>query len=128
VRGASEWAWAPEKSSGAWDVARKHVVVGASTMESTGERLGKGLVADRRGLQASKGERANGRSALRGRSHRAARESGRVRRWIGTDRSVPPGRGRERGRGSTLARTRAIADRWGLPVRRCGRVHGAWLG
>ena len=50
TRGAREWAWAPEKGSGVWDVAEKRAVVGASTMESAGGRLGKGAVADRRGL------------------------------------------------------------------------------
>jgi hypothetical protein len=50
TRGAREWARAPEKGSGVWDVAEKRAVVGASTMKSTSERLGKGAVADRRGL------------------------------------------------------------------------------
>jgi hypothetical protein len=84
-------------------VAGKHAVVDASTMGSASGRLGKGVVADRRGPQASKGERANGQPALTGRSHRAARESGRVRGRIDADRSVPPGSGRERGRESARA-------------------------
>jgi hypothetical protein len=55
-------------------------------------------VANRWGPRASKGERANGRSALIEWSHRAARENGRVRERIGADRPVPPGSGEERGR------------------------------
>jgi hypothetical protein len=39
-------------------------VVGTSTAESAGGRLGKGVIADRRGPQASEGECANGRSML----------------------------------------------------------------
>jgi hypothetical protein len=101
-------------------VAGKRAVVGASTMESADGRLGKRRVADRRGPQTSEGERANGRLALTGRSHRATSESGRVRGRVGTDRSVPPGSGRERERacadadgrwhvGSTCQATRARA-------------------
>jgi hypothetical protein len=62
-----------------WGVAEKCSVVGASTTESVGKRLGKGAVADRRGPQVSEGKRANGRSALTGRACRVAREDGRVR-------------------------------------------------
>jgi hypothetical protein len=65
---------------------------------------------------------ANGRSTLTGRSHKAASESGHERGWFGADRSSPSGSGRERGRESTRARTRAVAGRWGPPVRRCGRT------
>jgi hypothetical protein len=57
-----------------------------------------GDVADRWGSWASEGERANGRSALTGRTHRAARENGRFRERIGADRPVPLGSGRERER------------------------------
>jgi hypothetical protein len=40
-RGVSECVRAPEKGSGAWGVAGKRAVVGASTVEYAGERLGK---------------------------------------------------------------------------------------
>jgi hypothetical protein len=55
------------------DVAGKRAVMGVSIMESAGRRLGNRVVADRRGPQTSEGKRANGRSALTGRFHRAAR-------------------------------------------------------
>jgi hypothetical protein len=64
VRGASEWVWAPKKGSGTWGSGRQMRVVGTSTAESAGGRLGKGVIADRRGPQASEGECANGRSTL----------------------------------------------------------------
>jgi hypothetical protein len=113
---------APEKGSGAWGSGRETRVVGASKAESMGGRLGKAVVADRSCTEASKGERANGRSALTKRIHRPSRENGRVRKRIGADRMVPPGSGSERGGESTLVRTWAIADRWGPPVRRRGRA------
>jgi hypothetical protein len=53
---------APEKGSGVWGSGRETRIMGASTTESVGGRLGKGVVADRRGPQASEGERANERS------------------------------------------------------------------
>jgi hypothetical protein len=81
-------------------------------------------VADRRGPLASEGERVNGWSALIGRSHRAVRESGRVRERIGADRPVPRGNGRERGIESTHVRTRAVGDWWGPPVRQQRRARG----
>jgi hypothetical protein len=96
--------------------------VGVSKTESVGGRLGKGVVADRRGPQTSEGERANGQSALTERAHRAARENGRVRERIGADRPIPPGSRRERER--VRARSRAIADRWGPPDRRRVRTPG----
>jgi hypothetical protein len=96
---------------------RETRVVGASTVESVCRRLGKGVMVDRRGSQASEGECANGWSALMERAHRAARENGRVRERIDADRPVPPGSERERGRESARARTRAVADRWVPPVR-----------
>jgi hypothetical protein len=65
----SEWARAPIKGSSARVMAGKRVVVEASTTESVGGRLGKVTMADRRGPHTSEGERANGRSALSGRSH-----------------------------------------------------------
>jgi hypothetical protein len=76
----------------------KRAVVVASTTESADGRLGKGVVADRWGPQASEGKRVNGRSKLTEGVHRAARANGRVRKRIGADRSVPLGSGRERGR------------------------------
>jgi hypothetical protein len=42
VRGVSEWARDGEKGSGARVVARRCAVVGASTTEGAGERLGRG--------------------------------------------------------------------------------------
>jgi hypothetical protein len=115
----SEWARTPEKGSGAGDVAGKRAAVSASMTESASERLWKGAVASRRGPQTSEDERANGRSALTGRSHRAASESGRVRGRIGVNRLVPPGSGRERGSPGAV-----VADRLGPPVRRRGRARG----
>jgi hypothetical protein len=56
----SEWAWAAEKGSGEGVVAGKRGVVGASTTESVGERLGKRGVADRQGQWTSDGERQTG--------------------------------------------------------------------
>jgi hypothetical protein len=76
-------------------VAEKRAVVGASTTESTGGRLEKRGVADRRGPRTSEGERANGRSALIGRSHRAASESGHEHGRVDANRSGPPGSGWE---------------------------------
>jgi hypothetical protein len=112
------------KGLGREDVAGKRMVVGTSMTKSTGERLGKRGVADRRDLQTSEGERANGRSTLTGRSHRAASERGHERERVGADRSDPPGSGRERGRGreSTRARTQTVAGRWSQPVRQHGRT------
>jgi hypothetical protein len=63
-------------------------------------------VADRWGPRASEGERANGRSALTERAHRAVRENGCAREEIDADNPAPPGSRRERdrvcGRGSSL--------------------------
>jgi hypothetical protein len=55
-----------------------------------------GGVANRQGSQTSESVWANGRSALTGRSHRAASESGHVRGRVSADRSVPSGSARER--------------------------------
>jgi hypothetical protein len=84
-----------------------------------GRKVREGQVADKWGPRASKSGLANARSALTGRTHRAARENGRAR---GNRRrqSGPPGSGRER----ACARTRALADRWYPPVRRRGRTRG----
>jgi hypothetical protein len=62
------------------------------------QKVREGEVADRWGSQASEGERANRRSALTERAHRAARENGHVHERISTDRPVPPGSRRERER------------------------------
>jgi hypothetical protein len=86
------------KGLGREDVAGKRTVVGTSTTKSTGGRLGKRVVADRRGSQTSEGEWANGRSTLTGRSHRAASERGHEHGRVGADRSDPPSSGRERER------------------------------
>jgi hypothetical protein len=56
------------------------------------------------------------------------RENGCVHGRISADRPVPPGSGRERGRESARARMRAIADRWGPPVRQREHARAAWLG
>jgi hypothetical protein len=56
----SEWVWAVKKGPVARVVAGKRAIVGASTMESTGGRLGKRGVADRRGPWTSEGERQTG--------------------------------------------------------------------
>jgi hypothetical protein len=54
----SEWAWAAEKGSGAGVVVGKRAVVGASTTEGVGGRLGK-----RRGLTGGvHGQRENSRT------------------------------------------------------------------
>jgi hypothetical protein len=58
--GRGEWVWAVEKGSVARVVARKCAIVGASTTESAGGRLGKRGVADRRGSWTSEGERQTG--------------------------------------------------------------------
>jgi hypothetical protein len=79
-------------------VAGKHAVVGASMTESAGGRLGKRGVADRWGPWASEGEWQTGGQMLRGRSHRAASESGHERGRFSVDRSAPLGSERERGR------------------------------
>jgi hypothetical protein len=42
VRGVSEWVRALEKGSGTWGNGRETHIVGASTVESAGWRLGKG--------------------------------------------------------------------------------------
>jgi hypothetical protein len=89
---------APEKGSGAWGSGRETRVMGASTTESAGGRLGKGVQQE--------GERES------------VRTSGRA------DSPVPPYSRRERGRESARARTRAVADRWGPPVRRRERARG----
>jgi hypothetical protein len=60
---------------------------------------------------------ANGRSTLTEGVHRAAGENGHKREGIGADRLGPPGSGRERRRESVRARTRAVAGRWGPPIR-----------
>jgi hypothetical protein len=99
----SAWAWTAEKGSGAGVVARKCTVMGASMTGSAGGMLGKRGVADMRGPRTSEGERANRRSALTGRSHRVASDSGHERGRVGADKSGPPGSGRERGRESTCA-------------------------
>jgi hypothetical protein len=70
------------------------------------------------------GTSANGWPALTERVHRTERENGREREGIGADRPGPPGSGRERGRESARAQTRAVAGRWGPPVRRRGRARG----
>jgi hypothetical protein len=73
-----------------------------------GREVREGEVTDRWGSRASEGEHANGRSALIGRTHRAARGSGCEHEGIGADYPAPPGRGRERerererGRGPSL--------------------------
>jgi hypothetical protein len=97
--------WATEKGSGAGVVAGKRAVVGASTAESAGGRLGKRGVTDRRAVNAD-------RKALPS----SEREGARARR-IGADGPVPPGTGRERGIESAV-----VVDRRGPPVRRRGRA------
>jgi hypothetical protein len=111
-----------EKSSGAWRHGREMRGRGRVHGGEHRREVREGVVADRRGPQASGGERANGRSVLTWRSHRAARENDRVRERISADRPVPPGSRRERGRESERARTRAVTDRWGPPVRQRGRA------
>jgi hypothetical protein len=81
-----------------------------------------GEVADRWGPRASEGENVNGRSALTERTHRTERGSGRACEGNGAEKPAPPDRERER------ARTRAVADRWDLPVRQSGCTRVAWLG
>jgi hypothetical protein len=123
----SEWAWATEKSSGAGVVAEKRAVLGASTTESVGGRLGKRGVADRRGPWINESERQTSSQMLTGRSHRAASESGQERGWFGADKSTPLGSERERGKSE---RAREGADRWEPLVREGGRgsAHVGWAG
>jgi hypothetical protein len=96
ARGVSEWVWAIEKGSGAGVLVGKCAVVGASTTEGVGGRLGKrrGLMGGVRGQRER--ELANGRSALAGRVRRTAGENGRGSGRIGADRSAPLGSERER--------------------------------
>jgi hypothetical protein len=61
------------------------------------ERLRTAEGADRRDPRGSERESANGRSTLTERAHHAVGEKGRERERIGTDRTGPPGSGRERG-------------------------------
>jgi hypothetical protein len=66
-----------------------------------GREVRERVVTDRRGSQASEGERANGWSALIGRARRAARENERVRdgsALIGLSHRAPGGRDGERAR------------------------------
>jgi hypothetical protein len=126
VRGASKWAQAPEKGSGAWDMARKHAVVGASTTESAGGRLGKAAVTEKQGPQTSEGERANGRSALTG-----GPTEQRARAGACAGGSAPAGRShRAAGRREGESTCAVVADRWGPPVRQRERARpsGAELG
>jgi hypothetical protein len=96
--------------------------VGVSKTESVGGRLGKGVVADRRGPQTSEGERANGQSALTERAHRAARENGRVRERIGADRPIPPGSRRERERECVRGRGPSLTGGVHLTGDACARL------
>jgi hypothetical protein len=80
---------------GEWPVnARRGCVHGGERNQEVRE----GEVADRRDPQASKGERANGRSVLIERAHGATRENGCVHEMVSADKPIPPGNGRERAR------------------------------
>jgi hypothetical protein len=61
-----------------------------------GREVSEGEEADRWGPQASVSRLANGQSALIGRTHRAARGSGRTREEPGAYKLEPPSSGRER--------------------------------
>jgi hypothetical protein len=82
-------------------------------------------VADRQGPHASEGERANGRSALIGRTCRAARKNGRARGRIGADRPVPLGSGRERGR--ECVRVHGLSLTGGVHLLGDAGARAAWL-
>jgi hypothetical protein len=59
---------------------------------------------------------------------RQRENAGSRARATGADKPAPPGRGRERGRERERAWTRAVAGRWGPPVRQRRRARVAWLG
>ena len=59
-----------------------------------GREVRDGEVADRWGPRGSESGLTNGRSALIGRTHRAARENGHAREETGDDNPAPPGSGR----------------------------------
>jgi hypothetical protein len=80
-----------------------------------------GEVADRWGPRVSEGAYANGRSVLTERSHRVERGNEHVRERIDTNRLVPPGSGRVRGRERVDA---VVAERWDSPIRRRGHTRG----
>jgi hypothetical protein len=108
---------------GAWP---RNACRGRVHSRDRGWEVREGELADRWGPQASEGERANRRSTLTERAHRIAIEDGRVRERIGTNRSVPLGSGRERGREGVCT---VIDDRWGPPpVRRRGCTRLGWAG
>jgi hypothetical protein len=67
---------------------------------------------------------------LKGGLRGAEKGNERVREGIAADRPGPLGSGRERRRESARARTRAVAGRWGPPVRRRGRAPAqpGWAG
>jgi hypothetical protein len=82
-------------------------------------------VDDRQGPQASEGERANGLSAVTDGPTEQRERTGAC-----VDGSAPTGRSHwaTGGRESTRAWMRAVADRWGPPVRRRGRARPGWAG
>jgi hypothetical protein len=73
AEGATECGRDPEKGSGAWECGRETRNRGRIHGGLRGRVVRERVVADRRGPQASEGERANGRSAPIGRAHRAER-------------------------------------------------------
>jgi hypothetical protein len=97
----SEWAWAVEKGSGAGVVAGKRTVMGSSTTEGAGGRLGKrrGLTGGVRGQRERTRERAV--SADRRGPSVSGREQARTdrRRQVGPTGSEQERERRERGRG-----------------------------
>jgi hypothetical protein len=79
-----------------------------------------GGVADRRGLRTSEGGTTMGGQLLTGRSHGTTRDRTRARMSLAPTGLAHRAAGGREGE-SARARTRAVAGRWGPPVRRCER-------
>jgi hypothetical protein len=78
---------------GRWSGNARH---GRVHGEVRGREVRDGELADGWGPRASERALVNGRSALKGRTHRTARGSGRASEETGADTVAPPNNGRER--------------------------------
>jgi hypothetical protein len=97
---------------GRWSGNARH---GRVHDEVRGREVRDGELADGWGPRASERALVNEQSALKGRTHRTARGSGRASEETGADTVAPPNNGRERGRAGATG-----ADRRVPPVRRSG--------
>jgi hypothetical protein len=80
------------------------------------------------GSACQQGQRANGRSALIERAHRAARENARAREETGTVNPAPPaagGKERVRGSGSSLTRGSHLLGDTGVRAHGLARLDSA---